>query len=501
MSNKIGYPITSEILEKVYPNLDLTADEFKSIVEEYVNSTPDSAGMGPMHFISGFDYDGNINLLFGDMFNAGYLHALCIVNFATQEITVLYSTIDIMVPEIGLDVKAGWNTTIMKDGYFEMPASDSESYHGPIDSNPTAENIEKILQKLTTIFSANKPYGGGTPIVISEFTNCCNQAQKGEKVNFKCSSALESYLLGLINKEDVCNLPTPRTDIEKLLHLLTITEHCKASALNTQGVVNSLNNMDKQLLNLLALNKDVTYTDSNVTGNEYQIAAPSNVLPYAQVNTIGGMSNKVDEEFKHAIVTSINELEIPSGVLKLNGYGLGLSDDIYNYIDFTKKQFVQKVSKMTVTADMVEFQSDLQQVTWYRILKPINFAGYNNAVDNVVYKTSKFENGESMFSVYKALYHEMMVNKSLTNYGANLAGKEDYRYFCFGFAKGTTLEEAKAALDGVEIIYELVKPVKTDISSYIHDNKYIAVTDGQIITFANNEKQAVHYDITYQVKK
>ena len=70
------------------------------------------------------------------------------------------------------------------------------------------------------------------------------------------------------------------------------------------------------------------------------------------IKRIGGMSYKVNGTIQHSAVYAIwsmngnniyNNLSIPSEIQNLTGYGWGINDYTYNYIDFVTKQFVQMV--------------------------------------------------------------------------------------------------------------------------------------------------------------
>ena len=182
-----------------------------------------------------------------------------------------------------------------------------------------------------------------------------------------------------------------------------------------------------------------------------------------------------------------NNISIPSGIQVLDGYGLGINDTCYNYIDFDRKKYVQKLSSITYTKDDVTLAREYDNVIYYEVPKPTNFSGYGAYDREALFLSSMFDKKSS-----KNWDDSLNIN--------TIAKTADEYSFWIGFAKGTTLEEAQATINSLEIIYELATPIETDISAYIEDN-YIRVYPNGSIVFENEHSLAAPSEITYVVKK
>ena len=86
---------------------------------------------------------------------------------------------------------------------------------------------------------------------------------------------------------------------------------------------------------------------------------PADVATYAEVVEIGGMTYKDGNILRHAAVTkvesvvggkAIDTIHIPDAVRNLDGYGSGLDESVYNYVDFEKRQFVKRFPSVDMAA-------------------------------------------------------------------------------------------------------------------------------------------------------
>ncbi len=254
--------------------------------------------------------------------------------------------------------------------------------------------------------------------------------------------------------------------------------------------IGSLNTYDKRLINLeeAGVGTLFDYQTDDVTA--YSKTVPANALPYARLNKVGGMTYKVDNALTDTLVKSVGGYAIPEAIQLLDGYGIGINDTCYNYIDFERKVFVQDVASYTFTGNEEWVQASTQNTATsalYRYRTSViadkvktDFIGINNVL------MSEFTNHETWLEKENSLD----IN---SNISPNLIG--DVFFFNSGIQ---TIEGVKEYMKGRTIVYVLQTPIETDISAYIEDN-YIKV-NGTIV-FENDDAQAVPSEIVYAVKR
>lgn len=193
----------------------------------------------------------------------------------------------------------------------------------------------------------------------------------------------------------------------------------------------------------------------------------------------------------HSKVTNINELVIPNEVLNLEGYGLGINDTYYNYIDFDNKKYVQKVASYTFdgtetwlynetgntdTSKLYRFNTDIianKVKTDFEKTTDITLTEFTNS--------NTWQEEENSLQIHSTTSHWILIGN----------------IFVFN-SKIQSDVAMQQYMKGRTIVYALAEPIETDISSYI-DNGYIKVDSGGSITFENEYKHLVPNSITYQV--
>ena len=156
-----------------------------------------------------------------------------------------------------------------------------------------------------------------------------------------------------------------------------------------------------------------------------------------------------------------NTLPIPEAVQALDGYGWGINDEVYNYIDWEKRQFVKRVELY-----------NLGEVDWVY-----------NADSTAVYCT--FPNtltGNFFASNDYFLYFNPDLNALVLN---NTGVSSD--------------EEIQAHFDGVYAVVELATPIITDISDLLPADNLIGVEGGGTVTMVNEYGYDVPSEIVYQI--
>jgi hypothetical protein len=168
-------------------------------------------------------------------------------------------------------------------------------------------------------------------------------------------------------------------------------------------------------------------------------------------------------------------LEIPEAVRAIDGYGWGVSEDIYNYIDYDKKQFVKRVGVV-----------DMGALTWRKDTDYGNYY-YATLADK---KANVSMNLLCSKYTTTLLYGNEAPDKTIRGHGAIsnnlLVRDEDY----------TDAATFKAAMSGVMLYYELATPVITDISDIMGDN-HVEVEVGGTLTFVNEHGYDVPSVVDY----
>lgn len=174
-----------------------------------------------------------------------------------------------------------------------------------------------------------------------------------------------------------------------------------------------------------------------------------------------------------------NTLPIPEAVQALDGYGEGVNESVYNYIDYEKKQFVKRVGKV-----------DLGTLTWHTDSDP---RFISSTISDSIIKTSR--RVKMVCALYESKQNGEAYNvnwdKVIYNAGGSLF-VHDHNY--------TDAATFKAAMSGVMLVYELAEPVIADISDILPADNYIGVEGGGTLTFKNENSFAVPSEIVYTLK-
>ena len=175
--------------------------------------------------------------------------------------------------------------------------------------------------------------------------------------------------------------------------------------------------------------------------------------------------------------------EIPEAVQALGGYGWGVNESIYNYIDYEKKQFVKRVEKVVFDGSADENITIGMLGTEFTLFK-FGISGaynYSPAIINqdVPYKVS-FNANDAHFYVNEGEVLFVLSNSIATD----VATLKTY-----------------LASNPIEVIYELAEPIVTDISDILPLDNYIEVEGGGSVTMVNEHEYAVPSAITYQIKE
>ncbi len=179
-------------------------------------------------------------------------------------------------------------------------------------------------------------------------------------------------------------------------------------------------------------------------------------------------------------------LHIPEAVQAIDGYGLGVSDTVYNYIDFEKQQFVKKVGYV-----------DMGTLSWdsYSSSTPTTYCAIAPGIKKpAIYD----ERGTGVLCVkYATVANSVatMSDKSIMRVNGNYSvfvNDTDY----------TDAASFKSAMSGVMLYYELAEPVITDISDILSPDNMLEVYEGGTVEVVTDDEYAesVPTKITFQSK-
>lgn len=248
------------------------------------------------------------------------------------------------------------------------------------------------------------------------------------------------------------------------------------------GWANSLGNLntyDKRLINLEEASVGTLFDYVTDDTTAYSKAVPARALPYARLIRVGGMTYKANNALTDTPVKSVGGYAIPEAVRLLDGYGIGIDETTYNYIDLENKKLIEKVKRVLLNGDE-NWRYEPELARFY----------IHNAC-----------------TVPSVEYKGITSNTSIPYTNKVLGGgaKNGILVFASGtiFLRNTNytdLDNFKTWLrnNPITLIYEIATPIETDISAYITDN-YIKV-NGSIV-FESDTGAAVPSEIIYAVKR
>lgn len=186
-------------------------------------------------------------------------------------------------------------------------------------------------------------------------------------------------------------------------------------------------------------------------------------------------------------------LPIPAEVQNIEGYGWGVSDTCYNYIDLEKKQFVKRVERVVLDGSADE--------KWNAT------AGLNATDYNAFYVRLYAENS-----------HKTAWGEAVGDTLPNRTVADIYNKNCDGFWTGdktdkqiivrvpntiTNATELRTWLSAnpLTVYYEAMETTVIDVSDILSNDNYIEVEGGGTLTFKNENKTDVPSEVTYQTKE
>ena len=177
-------------------------------------------------------------------------------------------------------------------------------------------------------------------------------------------------------------------------------------------------------------------------------------------------------------------LSIPEAVQNLDGYGMGIGEDAYNYVDCDKRQFVKVVGAV-----------DLGSLTWvlvagrFKTTRPVDGAKFYDNTKSVCIC--------ELYDTYA--YNELYQNSATSGFtGISVDGAG---YIQGVDSKYSNATEFKEAMQGVMLYFERSVPEIIDISDTLSADNMLEVESGGTITAVNEHEYAVPTEIIYQMKE
>ena len=200
--------------------------------------------------------------------------------------------------------------------------------------------------------------------------------------------------------------------------------------------------------------------------------------PYYAFNQGSLLSAGVTEVVsKKADTTTLATYPIPAEVQALEGYGWS-AGNVYNYIDYERKVFVQRVGSVQVESTDTHTFGVSADGNGRGLFTMTNLGGLNGgtsvtAVNQLCDKLIT-TNASNVYN------HGLPLSASLTNDGGGV-------YLTASSTQNTSAlyDTWLASLGTVTLYYPLATPIETDISAYLTDDNLIEVEAGGTLTFPN----------------
>lgn len=181
-----------------------------------------------------------------------------------------------------------------------------------------------------------------------------------------------------------------------------------------------------------------------------------------------------------------NTLPIPESVQALDGYGWGINDEVYNYIDFETKQFVKRVGKVVFDGSSDENWEVRQYTNLVAYLASEEFGKIPNIV-----LCDRFESFIDMSPQPNGTVGIAVEGLSATAH--------TFFFGVSGIATNVAEWRAYLAANPITVVYELATPVVTDISDLVSEDNFIGVEGNGTITMANQYKYNVPSEIAFML--
>lgn len=214
--------------------------------------------------------------------------------------------------------------------------------------------------------------------------------------------------------------------------------------------------------------RGIIYDTETVTGAGSSVTVPSGAMDYAALRMVGGMSQRdaennvlidaqVDEvRVSNAAGNSTNTYQIPQAIRDLcPDYGIGVSADCYNYIDFGAKRYQHRVGKYIF--DGTENYLSIVQIGMH----------YRAVISVKISRNPKLYN-----VIFAAYAWDYSYSTDTKHYYVDPQNLNDGNSRIFVFDRYATIDALREALIGTVLHYELATPEVIDLSAVWPDDDF-----------------------------
>ena len=222
------------------------------------------------------------------------------------------------------------------------------------------------------------------------------------------------------------------------------------------------------------------------TGTTYTFDSPTTM----QVKLTTHNQNQIGEAYCNLWLTPVinaeykpykeNVLEIPTGARKI-GYGLGINEDCYNYIDFERGVYVQKCKKVNLSTLNWGLSGNGKQMSSPDLVNQITPPINNDKKANILCSTYANDTANNVW-----------LSANDKSIAVNASGQ-----ICIYDSNYTDVASFKASLTDTWLIYALTTPEEIDISIYLQDNNFLEAATGGVITAVNEYNYDAPTEISF----
>ena len=180
-------------------------------------------------------------------------------------------------------------------------------------------------------------------------------------------------------------------------------------------------------------------------------------------------------------VGTLDTLAIPEAVQSIEGYGLGVNENYFNYIDFKRKVFKAPCRRFLIDGSIGTYTTSPFANAWYIVVSTL---GYSDRI--ITGLADKYN---------RLTYHELHAGGKDGIYLSN-----SYEIFIID-SRFTDAATAKSILSEspVECVCAFDTEIETDISEYLTD-EFIKVEGGGTVTAVNEHEEGVPTSVTYLIE-
>lgn len=238
------------------------------------------------------------------------------------------------------------------------------------------------------------------------------------------------------------------------------------------------------------IGKTCFYIGQGITFNNYKVRISANK---------GSVPINYEPYWEH-------NLSIPETIRNLPGYGLGINEKHYNYVDFDRKVYVQRVKMLQIGGNEQNKDTSL----WFKDFNDSNLWPSLTPLNNqfVVQNLTSFDD---MVNLSINFISGRIVSNYLDSSADDALQKTENRVAAYNWNNKNTIritienainrEEANniVSSEPIFVIYP-INPIETDISNLLNSTNFIKTkTNGRII-FENENNYDIPNTISYQTK-